>query len=51
MKSELESWLSNVTVENNEVVKSAHEEIDGVPQKEKTSQTSVETASKPKCAS
>ena len=42
-KSDLESWLTDVNVENDEVSKKAREYIYGHPESEKTSQSSVKT--------
>ena len=50
-EKELGSWLSDVTVENDEVLEKAREYIDGLSESEKTSQSSVKTASKPKSTS
>ena len=50
-KNDLESWLSHVTAENDEVLEKAREYIDGLLETEKTSQTSVKTTPKTKSAS
>ena len=41
LKNDLESWLSDVTVGNDEVLKKAREHIDCLPETERTSQFSV----------
>ena len=44
LKKELESWWSDVTLENDENWKRAREYIDGLPETEETSQSSVKAA-------
>ena len=51
MKSDLKSWLSDVTVENDEYFKKARENIDGLPEMGKNSESSLKTAPKAKSAS
>ena len=50
-KSDLQSWLSDVTVKNDEVLKKAREYIDGLPETAVTSQDSAKNASQAKSAS
>ena len=51
LKSDLESWFSDVTVENDELLENARDDIDDLPETGETSQSSVKTAAKAKFAS
>ena len=51
LKSGLKNWLSDVTAENDTVLKIAHEYADGLPKTAKTSQSSVKTSPKTASAS
>ena len=51
LKSDLQNWLSDVTVDNDEILEKARVYFDGLLETEKTSEFSTRTAPKAKSAS